>query len=99
MAQIQAGRRAKGLPILQLDPELEREAEIRALKRLVQELEQGQRKALIGRGRLFREVTLEQAVHQPDPEAVYLGVGYARSARTGRRGPLVLLFGKDERAR
>ena len=82
---------------LQIDPDFEREAEIRAHKKLLAELEQAHKKATAGRKRLLREVTLDQALTQPDPEAVYLGLGYAASARRDVQ-QIVLLIGKDDRA-
>lgn len=96
LTQVQRARWSRGLPGLQIDPDLEREAEIRAHKRVLAELEQAHKKATAGRKRLLREVTLDQALKQPDPEAVYLGVGYAANA--GRDvEQLVLLIGKDDR--
>lgn len=97
LAQVQRARWSRGLPALQIDPDFEREAEIRAHKKLLAELEQAHKKATAGRKRLLREVTLDQALTQPDPEAVYLGVGYAASARRDVQ-QLVLLIGKDDRA-
>ena len=97
LAQVQRARWSRGLPALQIDPDFEREAEIRAHKKLLAELEQAHKKATAGRKRLLREVTLDQALTQPDPEAVYLGLGYAASARRDVQ-QIVLLIGKDDRA-
>lgn len=94
VAQIQKARWSKGLPPLLQNPHFDREAEIRALKKLLQGLEAAHQKEISGGQWLLREITPEDALTQPSAEVVYLGVGRARTARRDVE-QLVLLVGKD----
>ena len=94
LTQIQRARWVSGLPALRLDPSIQQEAELRAAKRLVTELQKTAKNRPARTRQLVREVRPDDPQAHIDPEATFVGIGMARSGRQ----PLVMvvLIGREE---
>lgn len=93
MAQIQRARWAAGLPRLVSDPLLQSEAELRAVKHLLADLQNAARDRKASPRQLVRQVSQSDAAAYLDPEAGSVGIGIVRCRS---KMAVVLLIGKAD---